>query len=577
MGRLEAAKRTIILQLSLVGLVFQTAVYIYVWQHVYNEIMQQGMWRSFHEKGFYLLAAVYFLLILFFTGTYGGLKIGYLKPMDVFFSQVLSLVFVNVISYFQISLLSLGLVTPYPLFLMMLVQIGISAVWTYISNRLYQQFFPPKRLLLISGCRSIDDILAKFMTRKDKYQIIRNVREEEGQKALEKEIVSGYDGVVLWDINTALRNKLLKFCYSRGIRIYMMPKIPDIMIQGSDPIHLFDTPILLTREYAITIEQRFVKRMIDIICSLLLLCIASPIMLITAVAIKVCDKGPVFYKQVRCTRDMKEFQILKFRSMRTDAEKDNVPRLATKNDSRITPVGKFIRKVRIDELPQLFNILKGEMSFIGPRPERPEIIQQYQEHMPEFTFRTKVKAGLAGYAQVYGKYNTTPYDKLKLDLFYIENYSVWLDLKLMLLTLKILFQPDSTEGVEANQVTAVKNEESALQKEEIALKENQVTAVKNKESALQKEEIVLKENQMTAVKNKKSALQKEEIALKENQVTAVKNKESALQKEEIVLKDNQVTAVKNNAEGYRNKSGTAGRRRDFQNAGKHKKSTNSGK
>lgn len=107
MGRLEAAKRTIILQLSLVGLVFQTAVYIYVWQHVYNEIMQQGMWRSFHEKGFYLLAAVYFLLILFFTGTYGGLKIGYLKPMDVFFSQVLSLVFVNVISYFQISLLSL--------------------------------------------------------------------------------------------------------------------------------------------------------------------------------------------------------------------------------------------------------------------------------------------------------------------------------------------------------------------------------------------------------------------------------------------------------------------------------------
>ena len=133
------------------------------------------------------------------------------------------------------------------------------------------------------------------MTRKDKYQIIRNVREEEGQKALEKEIVSGYDGVVLWDINTALRNKLLKFCYSRGIRIYMMPKIPDIMIQGSDPIHLFDTPILLTREYAITIEQRFVKRMIDIICSLLLLCIASPIMLITAVAIKVCDKGPVFY------------------------------------------------------------------------------------------------------------------------------------------------------------------------------------------------------------------------------------------------------------------------------------------
>ena len=153
---------------------------------------------------------------------------------------------------------------------------------------------------------------------------------------------------------------------------------------------------------------------------------------------------------------MREFEIFKFRSMRTDAEKDGVARLASKNDDRITPIGKFIRKVRIDELPQLFNILRGDMSFIGPRPERPEIIQQYLEEMPEFVFRTKVKAGLAGYAQVYGKYNTTPYDKLKLDLIYIENYTVWLDIKLMLLTLKILFQPDSTEGIEENQITALK-------------------------------------------------------------------------------------------------------------------------
>ncbi len=148
---------------------------------------------------------------------------------------------------------------------------------------------------------------------------------------------------------------------------------------------------------------------------------------------------------------------MKFRSMSEDAEKDGVARLAAKNDSRVTPVGKFIRAVRIDELPQLFNILKGEMSFIGPRPERPQIIRQYMEDMPEFAFRMKVKAGLAGYAQVYGKYNTTPYDKLKLDLFYIENYSLWLDLKLMLLTMKILFRPESTEGVESHQVTALKD------------------------------------------------------------------------------------------------------------------------
>ena len=212
----------------------------------------------------------------------------------------------------------------------------------------------------------------------------------------------------------------------------------------------------LTREYVLSFDQRLAKRIIDFVCALILCIISSPIMLVTAILIKAYDQGPVLYKQVRCTRDMKEFHILKFRSMRVDAEKDGVARLASKNDDRITPIGRFIRMVRIDELPQLFNILKGDMTFIGPRPERPEIIMQYMENMPEFIFRTKVKAGLAGYAQVYGKYNTTPYDKLKLDLFYIENYSIWLDIKLMLLTLKILFRPESTEGVDNSQTTALK-------------------------------------------------------------------------------------------------------------------------
>ena len=184
---------------------------------------------------------------------------------------------------------------------------------------------------------------------------------------------------------------------------------------------MFDSPMLLTREYSLTVEERFIKRTIDIVCSLLLLIVTLPFMLLTALAVKLYDGGPVLYKQVRCTLNRREFYIMKFRSMRTDAEKDGVARLAQKNDDRITPVGKFIRKCRLDELPQLFNILKGDMSFIGPRPERPEIIERYTEVMPEFAFRMKVRAGLAGFAQVYGKYNTTPYDKLKLDLTYIEN------------------------------------------------------------------------------------------------------------------------------------------------------------
>ncbi|MBQ1488715.1 MAG: sugar transferase, partial [Lachnospiraceae bacterium] len=262
--------------------------------------------------------------------------------------------------------------------------------------------------------------------------------------------------VVLWDIPQKSRNDLLKFCYSKSIRVYMMPKISDVIVQGADVLHFFDTPILLTRENPLSFEQRFIKRAIDLICALILVILASPIMLISAIIIKLSDFGPVFYKQNRVTRDGKVFKIIKFRSMRVDAEKDGKARLASKGDPRITPFGRFIRKVRIDELPQLFNIIAGDMSFIGPRPERPEIIEQYIKEMPEFEFRTKVKAGLAGYAQVYGKYNTTPYDKLKLDLFYIENYTTWMDLRLMLLTLKVLFMPDSTEGVAAGQITALK-------------------------------------------------------------------------------------------------------------------------
>lgn len=456
MKRLESVKRLVVLQLNLMGILIQAAIYGYVWFVYYREMVYQQIWVKLFNKGNWLMIGIYAVLLLFFNVTYGGMKIGHLKAMDVFFSQIFALLFVNTISYLQISLQALKLLSPIQMLIATVAQIAIAGVWTFLSQNFYKQLFPPRNLLLISGDRPIDDILHKFATRKDKYNIVKSVNVNLGIEQLCEEIMQRYDGVVLWDISSNERNKLLKFCYRNAIRVYMMPKIPDVIIQGSQQLHLFDTPILFTREYSMNIEQRMIKRMIDIVCSLILIVLSSPFMLITAIIIKSYDHGPILYKQVRCTEGMREFKILKFRSMRTDAEKDGVARLASKNDDRITPIGKFIRKVRIDELPQLFNILCGDMSFIGPRPERPEIIKQYLEEMPEFVFRTKVKAGLAGYAQVYGKYNTTPLDKLKLDLIYIENYTVWLDIKLMLLTLKILFQPDSTEGIDDNQITALK-------------------------------------------------------------------------------------------------------------------------
>ena len=456
MKRIESLKRLIILQLSLIGLLFHTGVYAYFWFEEYYPYLKYHGHANFYFRGHVLIILIYFVLLLFFASTYGVLKIGYLKPIDVFISEFFSLLFANVLSYFQISLMANWIVRVRPMAETMVIQTVFSIVWVYVCNTCYFRVFPPRELLIVYGERPIDDIVAKFESRKEKYKIVNSINISEGIGKVKKEIEKDYGAVVLWDIPAADRNHLLKYCYSRSVRVYMMPKISDVLVKGATQLHLFDTPIYLTREYALKIEQRIAKRAIDLVCSLLLLVIASPFMLLTAVAIKLYDGGPVFYKQVRCTLGQREFYIMKFRSMRVDAEKDGVARLAAKNDSRITPIGKFIRATRIDELPQLLNILKGDMSFIGPRPERPEIIVQYMEDMPEFAFRMKVKAGLAGYAQVYGKYNTTPYDKLKLDLTYIEQYSVWLDLKLMLLTLKILIKPESTEGVDSTQVTAAK-------------------------------------------------------------------------------------------------------------------------
>ena len=210
----------------------------------------------------------------------------------------------------------------------------------------------------------------------------------------------------------------------------------------------------------------FFKRIIDIVLSLAGLIVLALPLLAVAIAIKLDSPGPVFFKQKRVGIHKSHFMILKFRSMRIDTPKDAPTHLLQGADSYITPIGSFIRKTSIDELPQLINILKGDMSFVGPRPERPEIAEQYEKDMPEFALRLQVKAGLTGYAQVYGKYNTPPYDKVQMDLMYVANQSILEDLRLMLMTFKIMFVPSSTEGVDENQTTAKRADKSVGEKSE---------------------------------------------------------------------------------------------------------------
>ena len=461
MRKLETSRRIILLALSGVCMALETLVFAYYWKTNFSPSITASTGIHYYWRADVLQIAFYVMMLFFLSHMYGGMRIGYLKNAEVIFSQAFASLAADVLLYGQLSIMAKQMFVPQCFIYLLAWQLLIILLWNNIAYWIYKTIFPPRKMLLIHGDRPIENIVTKFKSRRDKYDIVRYIHVGQGLQSLYKEIADGYDrkefnAVVIWDISTQNRNDLMKFCYARSIRVYMMPKITDVIVRGTDELHLFDTPILLTREYSLTVEQRFIKRTIDLVFALLLFVVTSPIMLITAIAIKVYDRGPVLYKQVRCTQNQRQFHILKFRSMRVDAEKDGVARLAQKHDDRITPIGRIIRKVRIDELPQLINIIKGDMSFIGPRPERPEIIEQYMEVMPEFAFRTKVKAGLAGYAQVYGKYNTTPYDKLKLDLTYIENYSTWLDLQLMLLTLKVLFWPDSTEGVESEQITALK-------------------------------------------------------------------------------------------------------------------------
>lgn len=274
--------------------------------------------------------------------------------------------------------------------------------------------------------------------------------------------IDRHDAVVINDVDGDERNALIKYCYARSIRTYVVPQVTDIILSSAQDVTLLDTPLKLVRGRGLTVVQRICKRAMDIVLCLIALIPAAPIMLVTALAIKLEDGGPVFYRQKRVTRDGKVFEILKFRSMIVDAEKNgyDLSMRANGKDPRITKVGSLIRGCRVDELPQILNILRGDMSIVGPRPERVENVEAYSREFPEWHYRERVKAGLTGYAQTFGKYNTTPEDKLRLDLIYIENYSLLLDIKLIFMTGRVLFSKESTEGFEMQEQMRAYREET---------------------------------------------------------------------------------------------------------------------
>ena len=378
MKKNEQYKRIISFFSSMILLLLLAGMYIFIWYEFYSD----AIILPFYRRGNWVVIAIYMILTLLFFKAYGGLKMGYLKRSDMLYSQSISMIAVNIITYFQISVIGRDFMKVLPMVYMTMADLFIIAGWIFINNRLYLKLYPPRKLIIIYGSQSAATLTNKMSKREDKYMICESVSIKEDFSKIKEEI-DKYDGVIICDISGQFRNDIIKYCFEISKRVYLSPKISDIIIRGGEDIRLFDSPLLLCRNDGLSFDQRLFKRIFDLLFALVFIILMSPFMLVISLAIKINDGGDIFYKQKRLTIGGREFFVYKFRSMIQNAEKDG-PQLATSADKRVTAVGKILRKTRLDEIPQLFNILKGDMSVVGPRPERPELTELYEMEMPEF-------------------------------------------------------------------------------------------------------------------------------------------------------------------------------------------------
>ena len=411
-------------------------------------------YARFGWKGHLSVLGLFFVLYIALGKVYDAFLMSMQRDSELVYGQILGAMATDGILYIVICLMSAEFCNLLPGIAAIVGQLAMAAIWASCAHKWYYKTFPPQKTAVIYDVRHGMEKLINEYGLSQKYDVRMTLSVSECMADLS--LLDGMETVFVSGVHSHERNIILKYCVGQGINMFVIPRVGDVIMSGARPMHMFHLPMLRVARYMAKPEYLFVKRVMDIVVSLLALVVLSPVFLVTAIAIKATDHGPVIYKQTRQTKDGNTFGILKFRSMRVDAEKDGGARLSTgENDDRITPVGKVIRACRIDELPQLLNILEGSMTLVGPLAERPEIAAQYCEEMPEFALRLQAKAGLTGYAQVYGKYNTTPYDKLVMDLMYIAHPSIVEDLKIMFATVKILFMPESTEGVSEGQTTAM--------------------------------------------------------------------------------------------------------------------------
>lgn len=407
-----------------------------------------------------LFSALYYFL----ARMYQAHKIGLYRLAELSFSQMLSYGIADfvllVATFFWFHNLKRVRLSSFALCL--LLQFLIITLIIFVLNRLYARFDSPRRIMILYGDNDYVRLKSKMEDMKLRYDIVGCFPDSTDFVEV-KEVIcaSAVQDVYLYKVSRDVEVRTILYCRAHHIDIHTSMELDHLLILDNEISHTFDTPFYRNPKTPVMWYYPIVKRLSDIVISGAALVVLLPVLLVTAMAIRLEDHGPVFYRQKRLTENGRAFEIIKFRSMRVNAESTGA-QLSTVHDDRITKVGHVIRKVRIDELPQLINILKGDMTIVGPRPERPEIMEQYLRELPEYGLRLQVKAGLTGYAQVYGKYNTVPEDKLKLDLIYIAKRSVQFDLQIIFYTLKIIFIPESTEGIADGQTTAMQDNSDKL-------------------------------------------------------------------------------------------------------------------
>ncbi len=432
-----------------------TGFFAIAWYLYYREKL---FFEPFYAKGDVVVVLLYATMYVSFARLYGGFDLTVSTASELSYAQSVAAVITAFFTYIVIWLLQRAFPNVLPLLAVTGCVILFSLIWTRPLIALTNRWLPPRRTVLIYGnLEAMEDGKTIISEMPKRFSMDRVIHADNGFPAIRSVLEKAEpEAVMICGVASSVRNDIVKYCIERKIEAYVRPNIGDFLINGAKSMQLCSMPVMFCQRCSPAVWYLAVKRGADILLSLAALVALSPVMLVTAAAIKLYDGGPVLYKQIRLTKNRKKFHVYKFRSMRVDAEKDGVARLASQEDDRITPVGKIIRKLRVDELPQLLCILKGTMTIVGPRPERPEIAEAYEKEMPEFSLRLQAKAGLTGLAQVYGKYNTTPYNKLQMDLQYIGNMGIVTDLKIIFATIKVLFVPESTEGVAQGQTTAQK-------------------------------------------------------------------------------------------------------------------------